>query len=276
MPLQQQGPSSGVATPMRFVVTAEVAHIPPVDDGSDASHGFNGGSGAILVDLATLNQVYPTIQQQAGDTTATTFTPNQIWLRSADDAASLASVRQALSNGPLKVSSLLDRRQTIADSEADALHIDLLSVLALAAATALALALVGILLGSWLSARGRLTNFALLRALGSEPRQLASVLLWEQGIIYALSLGLGVLIGAVLSAAVLPTIIFTTGTSRTSNGFQQALTSFDVPPIQTVVPWQQVGLVLGALVLICLVAIALMTAQVARPSISQTLRLNED
>ena len=107
---------------------------------------------------------------------------------------------------------LLDRRQTVANATRDALCIDLLSVLAIAAGTALMLALVGILLGSWLSARTRLTNFALLRALGSEPAQLASVLLWEQGIIYALALGLGVIMGFVLAAAVLPVIVFTNGT----------------------------------------------------------------
>ena len=57
---------------------------------------------------------------------------------------------------------------------------------------------------------------------------------------------------------------------------KQFVNALDVPPIQTVIPWQQVGLVLGGLVAISLVSILLMTAQVARPSISQTLRLNED
>src|SRR5262249_62017399 len=126
--------------------------------------------------------------------------------RTTDEAASLASVRAALTSGPLQVTSLLDRRQMTAAAESDALHVDLLSVLALGAGTALLLALVGILLGSWLNARSRLTSFALLRALGSEPRQLASVLLWEQGIVYGLALGLGIGIGFVLAAAVLPAI----------------------------------------------------------------------
>jgi hypothetical protein len=269
-------------TATRFVAVGHVAHIPPVADGSGVQNG--SGAGGVLVDLATFNAIYPKGQGDAPTATTHVATPNEVWLRTADDAAALASVRGAIASGALKLSAPsnasgdgpLDRRQAIQDSEADALHVDLLSVLAIAAGTALVLALVGILLGSWLNARNRLTSFALLRALGSEPRQLAGVLLWEQGIVYTLSLGLGVVIGAVLSAAVLPAIIFTTGTARTNVGSQQFIDAIDVPPIQTVVPWSQVGLVLGGLVAISLVSILLMTAQVARPSISQTLRLNED
>ena len=164
------------------------------------------------------------------------------------------------------------RRAWIGDTELELTtkEFDLLSVLAIAAGTALTLALVGILLGSWLSARTRLTSFALLRALGSEPAQLAGVLLWEQGIIYALALGLGVVMGFVLAAAVLPVIIFTNGSLK------DIINTLDVPPIQTVVPWPAVGAVLGGLLLLCGAAVLLMTRVVARPSIGQALRLNED
>src|SRR5262249_39219412 len=210
-------------------------------------------SAGILVDFTTLNAVYMQAHTDGTLSGVSPFVPNSIWLRTADDAASLATVRAALTSGPLSVTNLFDRRQTIAAAQSDALHVDLLSVLALGAGTALLLALVGILLGSWLSARSRLTSFALLRALGSEPRQLASVLLWEQGIVYGLALGLGVAIGFVLAAAVLPAIIFTSGT------FQQIIDALDVPPIQTVIPWPAVGAILGGLVLLCGGAILLMT-----------------
>jgi hypothetical protein len=257
--------------PTRFRAVAQVAHIPPLNDGEDVTSGFGNGSAGLLVDFATLNAVYAQTQAGGNAGHGLAVTPGQIWLRTADDAAALASVRAALTTGPLQVTNLLDRRQLIATAESDALHVDLLSVLALGAGTALLLALVGILLGSWLSARSRLTSFALLRALGSEPRQLASVLLWEQGIVYGLALGLGTGIGFVLAAAVLPAIIFTN-----SGRFEQIINTLEVPPIQTVIPWPAVGAVLGALLVLCTGAILLMTWMVARPSISQTLRLNED
>jgi putative ABC transport system permease protein len=247
----------GSAGPIRLKALAHIAHVPPVNDGSDALQGY--GSTAVLVDFASYLSV-----------TGSQAAPNGIWLRTKDDAASLASVRAALKSGLLQVSNLQDRRQSVADVTHDPLRIDLLSVLAIAAGTALTLALIGILLGSWLSARTRLTSFALLRALGSEPGQLAGVLLWEQGIVYALALGLGVVLGFVLSAAVLPVVVFTNGS------LQDIASSIDVPPVQTVVPWLAVGATLGGLVVLCGGAILLMTRIVARPSISQTLRLNED
>src|SRR5262249_50382100 len=247
--------------------------IPPLDDGDDvfSGSGFGDASAGLLVDFATLSAVYKQTQPGGAALDEAPFAPNAIWLRTADEAASLARVRAARTSGPLQVTSLLDRRQMTAAAESDALHVDLLSVLALGAGTALLLALVGILLGSWLNARSRLTSFALLRALGSEPRQLASVLLWEQGIVYGLALGLGIGIGFALAAAVLPVIIFTSGGS-----FQRIINTLDVPPIQTVIPWPAVGIILGGLVVICGGAILMMTWVVARPSISQTLRLNED
>jgi hypothetical protein len=96
------------------------------------------------------------------------------------------------------------------------------------------------------------------------------VLLWEQGIVYALALGLGVVLGFALSVAVLPVIVFTNGE------LLDILRSLDVPPVQTVIPWAALGAVLGGLLLVCGGAVLLMTRIVARPSIGQTLRLNED
>ena len=72
----------------------------------------------------------------------------------------------------------------------------------------------------------------------------AGVLLWEQGIIYTLALGLGVAMGVVFAVAALPSVIFTTGS------LQQIVDTLDAPPIQTVVPWPAVGAVLGGLLLL--------------------------
>jgi len=49
-----------------------------------------------------------------------------------------------------------------------------------------------------------------------------------------------------------------------------------VPPVQTIIPYFQLLFLLGGLVIICLVALLLMAYIVSRPSLSQTLRLNED
>jgi hypothetical protein len=51
---------------------------------------------------------------------------------------------------------------------------------------------------------------------------------------------------------------------------------YDVPPVQAIIPFSQIALLLAALLIICLVALLLMARIVSRPSLSSTLRLNED
>ena len=137
---------------------------------------------------------------------------------------------------------------------------------------------MGNLIASWLSAHNRLTGFAVLRALGTPPRQIASVLTWEQGIIYTTAIALGVIFGFLLSALAVPVLVFT---SVGSNGANSDISSGafyiaqSVPPIQVIVPLS-VGIALVALIVICVIALGMMIRVVARPSIGQTLRLNED
>ncbi len=256
----------GINEEMHFVVLAVVTNIPTLYDDPDAAD--NGSSnGGLLVDYQTFATVYHL------DTGNTAPALNLVWLRTRSDKSSLASVRTALSKGALAVDQLRDRRLLIAQAEANPLIVDLFGTLDLGAATALFLALLGVLLASWLSARNRLTSFAMLRALGGEPRQLTRILLVEQGIIYALSIVLGVVVGIVLSILALPVLVIANGIASPST-FNAS--NLDVPPVHAVYPLQHLGLALGALAVICLISIVVMTAVVARASIGKTLRLNED
>jgi hypothetical protein len=65
----------------------------------------------------------------------------------------------------------------------------------------------------------------------------------------------------------------TVGAIRVGSGLD---IGFNIPPIQVVIPYAQLVLVLGAVTLICLAALLLMARIVSRPSLNQTLRLNED
>ena len=256
----------GINEEMHFVVMAVVTNIPTLYDDPDVAD--NGSSnGGLLVDYQTFATVYHL------DTGNAAPALNTVWLRTRSDNASLASVRTALSKGALAVDQLRDRRQLIAQAEANPLIVDLFGTLELGAATALFLALLGVLLASWLGARNRLTSFAMLRALGGEPRQLTRVLLVEQGIIYALSIAVGVAVGIVLSILVLPVLVIANGIASPSTFNPSDL---DVPPVHAVYPLPLLGLALGVLAGICLISLALMTAVVARASIGKTLRLNED
>ncbi len=249
---------------MRFQVAAIVHYIPQVQGSAQYSN-----SGGVLVDEQTFAAVYAT------DTKATASALNTVWLRTTDDPAALHQIRAALATGPTQLTDLLDRRQLIADQQTDPLQISLLGVLGLGAALAVMLALVGSWLASWLNARARLTNFAVLRALGTTPRQTMRILLWEQGIVYVSALALGVALGGLLEQAVLPTMVFANLISGSAfNGRLNGL--IDVPPVHAVVPAGTVAALLGVLVAACALALALMIVVISRASLGQSLRLNED
>ncbi len=175
----------------------------------------------------------------------------------------------------MQVNGLNDRRAIVASLQQDPLYIALLEILITSAMAALLLALIGNLIASWQNARKSLTGFSVLRALGSSQQQVASVLLWEQSIVYATSLVLGLLFGVLLSLLALPSLIFTSagGSAPISTGEFYVIQS--VPPISVVIP-VTLWIALAILVIICIVAIWMMVRIVSRPSISQILRFNED
>jgi len=251
---------------VNFNVVAQVQNIPTSGDSSMAG---------VLVDFQTFADVYTHHFTRAGEFAVPL---NYVWVRTRDDAASVASVRKALSQGNLQLQPLFDRRAIIDTLSHEPLNLTLLGILALGAVTALLLALVGNLIASWLSARSRLTNFAVLRALGAAPRQVAGVLTWEQGIIYVMALLLGLIFGTVLSALVLPALIFSSVLPTQITGTispAQFYAVQSVPAITLVIP-ASLAFALGLLIAICVVALGMMIYVVSRPSIGQTLRLNED
>ncbi len=249
---------------MRFTALAHVAHIPQIYN--NASGGSFNGTAGVLIDYATYAGVY------TQDTKSSPPAPNTAWLRTLDDSASLASVRQALGKGDLALGSLQDRRQTIAQTQSNPLQIDLVDILLIGAGAALFLALVGIWVGSWLNARSRVVSFAVLRALGTTPRQLRGMIVWEQVIIYIASIALGSVVGFLLSTTALPLLVFADFATR--NNFDVLI--LEVPPVRVIVPGVTLGAAFGTLVMICLLALVITMSAASRLSLGQTLRLNED
>ena len=118
-------------------------------------------------------------------------------------------VRASLTQSSLSLETVYDRRAMLAEMQQDPLSLALSGVLILGTITTLLLALVGSLLASALYARSRLLSFAVLRALGSTPRQIISILTWEQGIVYCAALAMGGVFGALLVLTVVPALAFT-------------------------------------------------------------------
>ncbi len=256
---------------MRFIVVAITRHIPSVyDDANQNGYGSFGGEAGALVDYTSYAAVYAADHSVPASPLPA---PNTVWLRTSDNPALVASIRQSLDQGALALSPLLDRRREIDATQNDPLRIDLIGVLRIGASAALLLALMGSLVATWVGARSRVTQFALLRALGTDPWQLVATLAWEQALIYALAFALGAVLGAVLSTIVLPALVFANMVSRDGNTFLKTL---DVPPIQVVIPFQELALGLGGAVVLCVLALIVTALVIATSSVGQSLRLNED
>lgn len=238
---------------IHFIALAEVNYLPGI---YDTSVSPDRGIG-LIVDYQSFATVY-------AKNSAKTLAPNFVWLSSYDDTASLSNIRQTLPD-------LNDRRLLTTTNQQSGAHLDIIGMLAIGVAVAVILALTGTLLSSWLNATSRRTSFAVIRALGMRPRQVAAVLLWEQGFVYLLAFALGIGLGILLISFVPPivSLLDLTATNAIAN-------PYDIPPVQTLIPYQQLLLLLGMLAIICLAALLLMARVVSRPSISQTLRLNED
>jgi ABC-type antimicrobial peptide transport system permease subunit len=255
-------------TQLPFLALAEVQHIPTMI----STEGGNLTGQGILVDAQSFASVFTKITNQPPSI-------NYVWLHTRTNESSLESVRTALAqrvsdSGDL---AIFDRQAFITTLQHDPLMLNLVGILVMGTLTPLILALLGSLLLAWMSVRSRLLSFAVLRALGSSPRQLAGVLSWEQAIIYILMLVLGVLSSILLSAMALPALILTSIAIPGGVGNAASTLSFqaDLPALQVIIP-PLVILVLGLLITICILTLGLMARVASRPSISQTLRLNAD
>ncbi|HZU67556.1 MAG TPA: FtsX-like permease family protein [Ktedonobacteraceae bacterium] len=259
--------------PVNALVVAQVTHIPTINDSPYSSSATDSSAfGGLLADFQSYSDYSAAVNNQG-------VTPTNIWLRTRDDPASLASVRAALTAGPLQLVNLSDRRAIINSLSNDPLYLTLIVVLYLGVATVVLLALVGNLALAWQSARSRLPDFIILRALGSTPREIAALLTCEQSIIYIVSIVLGIATGLIFSAIVLPRLVFTT-VLNTSGSQPISTTQFfilqDAPPVRIVLPYALLAITLGLLILICLIALGAMLRVAFRPAVHQLLRVSED
>ncbi len=262
---------------LHCTVVAIVQHIPTVDDRLGIAPGSDQpASAGLLLDYQTYAAIYAH-DLLTNHVPVSPLPINHVWLRSSDNTAQLSALRSALTTSDLRLNNLLDRRAILNTMQNDPLYLNLLGMLTLGALAALLLALVGSLITSWLSVATRLTNFAVLRALGTTPRQVASVLGWEQVIIYVIALLLGTLFGALLAITVVPALVFTSiPISGTSDLGSNAFYSLQqIIPAQIVIP-PTLFVAFLLLVALCVLALGMMIRIVVRPALSQTLRLNED
>jgi len=270
-----------VYNPLRCVVAGEVQHIPGVNNSANADSAANANATSpigVLMDYQTYFAVFTETSANFGPGGGPAYSFNHIWLRTSDNPAAVAQVRAALQTKVLHLENLLDRRALITELNNDPMYRNLAAFLMLGAITALLLAVLGDIVASWLSVRARQGQFVVFRALGAAPRQVAGMLIWEQGIVHVTAMILGGVFGAILAVTAVPALIFT---NIPASGPFANFTNGDFFILQQVVPPQIVipsslNLVLFGLLLLFALALLTVLRVSLRRSFSRTLRLSED
>ncbi|WIG60256.1 MAG: hypothetical protein OJF49_003004 [Ktedonobacterales bacterium] len=248
--------ASDTSVRVYFVVGGIINYIPTMAD----THV----TGNILVDqgdylAALLNPDLTNAQVQG---------PNEYWLRTTASASDTAQRAHAMQSAFLPVQTVLDRQSIQDQLQTEPLNAGMSGLLLAGALIAALLAVLGSLIQAGVSARQRVTQFAILRTLGAGRPQLVGILLLQQVIVYLFGLVGGTLLGLVLSTATLPFLQFITAVASAA--------SLRVPPYTLVLNPQTMVLFYAALLLAFLLALALAARRALRVGLGKALRIGED
>ncbi|MFG2055145.1 FtsX-like permease family protein [Micromonospora sp. NPDC048930] len=227
---------SGVTLPVKVV--GQVEAVP----------GTTGDG--VLLDLPSATNL---LIRQQGNVRPTA----EWWLRT--DTAGHAAAASALADLP--GTTLLDRRQVAAAADRDPYWRGARTGLLAAALGAVLLALVGLAVDVWATARHRLTEFAVLHTLGANTRLLARALLAEQAFLAGIGVGVGLLVGAGVAATMVPLVILTPAAGR------------PVPEALFTMAWTPIGLTAGGLLLAALAFAAVITTGLRQRVAAAQLRI---
>ena len=213
-------------------------------------------SGEVLIaDLPTFQM----LTHQPGNNTRDT----DDWWMSVDGGLQEAAARE-LGLPPVESVSVLSRDRVQSSLTADPIALGTIGSLSVGFVAAAVFAGVGFAVSSAVSARERVHEFAMLRALGLSPRQLFRWVASEHGALALLSVVLGSTVGWLLGELTIPVIAITQdGTSA-------------VPEVLISHPWDVIALLeFGFLAALVLFVIAL-NGSLKKLGLGSTLRIGDD
>ncbi|MFF7380198.1 FtsX-like permease family protein [Streptomyces massasporeus] len=213
-------PLSGEQLRVRIVRSVQELPTTATDPAGESLSG-----GALLLDLRAVDAV---LAQRAG----TPLTPTEWWVSTAPGKE--AEVAAALRARPdVEPGQVLVRDEIAAELLRDPLGAGPRSALAAVAVAAVALAAGGFAVSAAGARRERSAEFAVLRALGAPRRDLARLVATEQSLLIGAGLLAGLGLGTILTRAVVPLIVLTSGAAR------------PLPPVLVELPVPQVALLVA-------------------------------
>lgn len=208
----------------------------------------------VIVDLATY--------QMMGFATGLSLPqPEEYWLATTGDDSATTNALLTPPSSALTVTS----QEEVADTLlADPVALATIGALAVGFVAAVVFATVGFAVSATVSARERLVEFALFRALGLSRRQLGVWLTLEQGVLVIVSLTLGTVVGWIITWAILPLVTLTQSGEPA------------VPSVMVTVPWDVVAALLLAVILVLGLVVVVMTFLLRRIGLGSLLRMGDD
>lgn len=213
-----------------------------------------GQRGVVVVDLPTFQAASYELGEPLPD-------PEQYWISTTPDSVDPAA---ALRASPLNSFEVGSRQELVDRLTADPVALATIGALTVGFAAAAVFSIVGFAVTATVSARERLVEFALIRALGMSRTQLGGWLGLEQGALVMVSLTLGTLVGVVLTAVLLPLVILTQAGAAPT------------PETTVVYPWSTVLALELSVVAALGVVVVVMTLLLRRIGLGSLLRIGED
>jgi hypothetical protein len=210
---------------------------------------------AVLLDWAALGE-------QALYTGGSAPAPTEWWLGTRD--GDTAPAARALAAHPEWSGTTVDRialRHRLRDAP---LGGALQGALMLGFAAALVFAAIGFAVNTAVSARERAGEFAILRALGIDGRQVLGLVAVEQAFLVGMGLAGGLLLGIVVARLVVPHVVLTVSATA------------PYPPAHVILRWPVVLAMLAVIVVLLTAVLLLLVRSLRRGDPGQAMRLGED
>jgi hypothetical protein len=210
----------------------------------------------VIVDATTLERARQAVTGQ--------LVPTREWWLGLDSAASPETVEATLRGAPIAAAEVVGRESLTRSLSADPISLGIIGALGLGALAALAFASIGFIVSATVSTSERITEFAILRALGLSVRELSAWVSLEHAFLLLFGMIAGSALGLFLAWLVLP---FATLTSSGAAA---------VPPPEVVIPWTAMAPLYLVAALLFVATVVLVTRQVGRAGISTVLRSGEE
>ena len=226
-------------------ITGEVTTFPTLDPDKPA----------VVVD-------FPTLVIEQYEYNGRVLDPEEWWLATAPGKSD--AVATTLQKPPYSSPKAQTRSDLNLTLRTDPVALGIIGALSLGFVAAALFAAIGFAVSSAVSARERLTEFALLRALGLSTRQLTSWLTLENGLLVFFSMLSGTILGLLLAFFILPLVSLTQAAVQT------------VPGITVVIPWRSIILLEATSLLALAIVVIVLASMLRRIGLGSSLRLGEE